>query len=49
VSRGDHSDRYVDTAANSTTGYLVEFGPTQDIFRRPQNKATQQYINGVFS
>jgi phosphate transport system ATP-binding protein len=40
---------YVDTAAGSTTGYLVEFGRTQDIFRRPQNQATQQYISGVFS
>jgi phosphate transport system ATP-binding protein len=40
---------YVDTAAGSNTGYLVEFERTQDIFRRPQNKATQQYISGVFS
>jgi phosphate transport system ATP-binding protein len=29
-------------------GYLVEFGPTRDIFTKPQNKATEDYITGKF-
>jgi len=27
-------------------GELVEFGPTQDIFTRPQQKLTEDYITG---
>jgi phosphate transport system ATP-binding protein len=30
------------------SGYLVEFGPTQQIFVRPQNKQTEDYISGRF-
>jgi phosphate transport system ATP-binding protein len=29
-------------------GDLVEFGPTQDIFTRPKNKQTENYITGRF-
>jgi phosphate transport system ATP-binding protein len=29
-------------------GNLVEFGPTQDIFTRPENKQTENYITGRF-
>jgi phosphate transport system ATP-binding protein len=31
------------------TGYLVEFGETQQIFQDPRERATQQYIAGEFS
>ncbi|MBK5267136.1 MAG: phosphate ABC transporter ATP-binding protein [Acidimicrobiia bacterium] len=30
------------------TGYLVEFGPTGDLFTRPQQKETEDYITGRF-
>ena len=40
---------YVDTAKGGRTGYLVEYGATQDIFRNPREVATQQYISGEFS
>jgi phosphate transport system ATP-binding protein len=40
---------YVDTATGGSTGYLVEFGDTQQIFGSPREKATQQYISGEFS
>jgi len=29
-------------------GYLVEFGPTRQLFTRPQNKQTEDYITGRF-
>ena len=40
---------YVDTSAGGRTGYLVEHGPTADIFERPQAPETQAYIRGEFS
>ncbi len=40
---------YVDTALGGRTGYLVEFGPTREIFQNPKERATQQYISGEFS
>jgi phosphate transport system ATP-binding protein len=29
-------------------GYLVEYGPTTQIFTNPQNELTEQYITGRF-
>ena len=29
-------------------GYLVEFGPTEIIFTKPENKITEEYITGRF-
>jgi phosphate transport system ATP-binding protein len=40
---------YVDTSAGGRTGYMVEHGPTADIFERPQAAETQAYIRGEFS
>jgi phosphate transport system ATP-binding protein len=40
---------YVDTTKGGRTGYLVEFGPTKEIFENPKEKHTQQYISGAFS
>ena len=40
---------YVDTTTGERTGYLVEFGPTSEIFGNPQQKHTQDYIAGAFS
>jgi phosphate transport system ATP-binding protein len=34
--------------AEDRAGYLVEFGPTQQIFTTPQNKQTEDYITGRF-
>ena len=39
----------VDISKGGRTGYLVEFGPTAQIFSDPQEKLTQQYISGEFS
>jgi phosphate transport system ATP-binding protein len=40
---------YLDTTQGSRTGYLVEFGDTQQIFEDPKEKPTQDYIRGEFS
>ena len=40
---------YVDTSAGGRTGYLVEYGDTQQIFEDPAEAHTQQYIRGEFS
>jgi phosphate transport system ATP-binding protein len=40
---------YVDTSDGARTGYLVEFGDSDQIFNQPKEKETQQYINGDFS
>jgi phosphate transport system ATP-binding protein len=40
---------YVDTSAGGRTGYLVEYGDTNQIFDAPQQKHTQDYIRGEFS
>jgi phosphate transport system ATP-binding protein len=40
---------YVDTTQGGRTGYLVEYGPTKQIFENPREKHTQDYIAGAFS
>jgi phosphate transport system ATP-binding protein len=40
---------YVDTSQGGRTGYLVEYGPTEQIFNDPKDKHTQDYIQGAFS
>jgi phosphate transport system ATP-binding protein len=40
---------YVDTTRGSRTGYLVEYGPTEDIFDDPKEQHTKEYISGQFS
>jgi phosphate transport system ATP-binding protein len=40
---------YVDTTQGGRTGYLVEFGASEQIFGDPQEKHTKEYIRGEFS
>jgi phosphate transport system ATP-binding protein len=40
---------FVDTSQGGRTGYLVEFGETQQMFEEPQQERTKQYIRGEFS
>jgi phosphate transport system ATP-binding protein len=40
---------YVDRSQGGRTGYLVESGPTKEIFEHPREKHTQDYIAGAFS
>ena len=40
---------YVDTSQGGRTGYLVEFGDTEQIFNNPREKHTRDYIAGAFS
>ena len=40
---------YVDTSKGGRTGYLVEYGPTAQIFDAPREQHTQEYIRGEFS
>ena len=40
---------YVDTTQGGRTGYLVEYGSTEQIFNNPKEKHTQDYIKGAFS
>jgi phosphate transport system ATP-binding protein len=39
----------VDITAGGRTGYLVEMGPTRQIFENPREKLTKDYISGQFS
>jgi phosphate transport system ATP-binding protein len=39
----------VDISQGNRTGYLVEMGPTQQIFDNPREKLTKEYIRGEFS
>jgi phosphate transport system ATP-binding protein len=34
--------------AEDRAGYLVEYGPTRQIFTNPQNECTEEYITGRF-
>jgi hypothetical protein len=40
---------YVDTSHGSRTGYLVEFGDSDQIFNHPKEEKMQQYISEDFS
>jgi len=39
----------VDISRGGRTGYLVEMGPTRQIFEDPQQSLTKEYISGEFS
>jgi phosphate transport system ATP-binding protein len=39
----------VDISKGSRTGYLVEMGPTAQIFESPREALTKQYVGGEFS
>jgi phosphate transport system ATP-binding protein len=39
----------VDISGGGRTGYLVEMGPTRQIFENPREKLTKDYISGQFS
>lgn len=43
----DTAFMYVDPLTRS--GYLVEFGPTKEMFESPRELYTRQYLSGVFS
>ncbi len=40
---------YVDTSNGGRTGYMVEYGDTQQIFEHPKEQSTKEYIRGEFS
>jgi len=40
---------YVDTSGGGRTGYLVEYGQTEQIFEDPKQQYTKDYIRGEFS
>jgi phosphate transport system ATP-binding protein len=40
---------YVDTTQGGRTGYLVEYGDTDQIFDSPREQPTKDYIKGAFS
>jgi phosphate transport system ATP-binding protein len=40
---------YVDTSGGGRTGYLVEYGRTEQIFEDPKQEYTKEYIRGEFS
>ncbi|MNN50280.1 Phosphate import ATP-binding protein PstB 3 [compost metagenome] len=39
----------VDISKGTRTGYLVEMGPTTQIFQNPREQLTADYISGKFS
>jgi phosphate transport system ATP-binding protein len=40
---------YVDRSGGGRTGYLVEQGPTRELFDNPREEPTRQYVAGAFS
>ena len=36
------------TMGDDRAGYLVEVGPTADIFTNPKNRLTEEYVSGRF-
>ncbi|QJX00913.1 phosphate ABC transporter ATP-binding protein PstB [Frigoriglobus tundricola] len=40
---------YVDTTQGGRTGYLVETGPTKELFSNPREPHTRDYVAGAFS
>jgi phosphate transport system ATP-binding protein len=40
---------YVDTTQGGRTGYLVEYGPTDELFGSPREQHTRDYVSGAFS
>jgi phosphate transport system ATP-binding protein len=40
--------RVSDSTAFMLTGELVEHGPTQQMFTRPQDSRTEDYVTGKF-
>jgi len=39
----------VDISGGSRTGYLVESGPTKQVFESPRESLTKEYVSGAFS
>ena len=39
----------VDISRGGRTGYLVEMGPTKELFENPQEQLTKEYLQGEFS
>jgi len=39
----------VDISQGSRTGYLVEMGPTKEVFDSPREELTKEYVSGQFS
>jgi len=39
----------VDISKGSRTGYLVETGPTKEVFESPREQLTKEYVSGQFS
>jgi phosphate transport system ATP-binding protein len=39
----------VDITKGSRTGYLVESGPTKEVFESPRESLTKEYVSGAFS
>ena len=39
----------VDISKGSRTGYLVESGPTKQVFQEPREQLTKEYVSGQFS
>lgn len=40
---------FVDTSAGGRTGYLIEYGRTEEMFTQPRQERTREYIRGEFS
>jgi phosphate transport system ATP-binding protein len=43
-----HTARVSDYAAFMYLGELIEYGPTNQIFKNPQKELTERYISGKF-
>jgi phosphate transport system ATP-binding protein len=39
----------VEISKGGRTGYLVEMGPTSQIFDDPREQLTKEYVSGAFS
>jgi phosphate transport system ATP-binding protein len=39
---------YIDTSNGGRTGYMVEYGSTQQLFEQPKEQYTKEYVSGQF-
>ena len=48
AARVSDKTAFFNIAGTGKPGRLIEYAPTQEIFNKPQEKATEDYVSGRF-
>jgi phosphate transport system ATP-binding protein len=48
AARASDNTAFFNLDESGKPGHLVEIGPTEDIFTKPQKKETEDYVSGRF-